>query len=199
MKKRIEIELDENLLDDVTRCFPTTPEATAKLAELAITEWVGWLNGSARPTTLSQQNTERVLRIYSDIMGGTTPDARTLHSNFKLPLGQARYIVQSIAYQQAGPLYQRALEEISAAITSEMAKRDGLPSAEREAQRDINIRILATSESALTDVILELCYADDSVYRPKRDDQLGKYVYFVLRVRDVPAIQQAIEQRLKSL
>ena len=80
-----------------------------------------------------------------------------------------------------------------------MEERNKLKENEREKQTGIEIRVLELSEKILQSVILELAYKDSTVPRPRRADILGKYVYYRLRVSDVPKINRILEERLKSL
>ena len=61
--KTLQIQVDDGLLQDIARLFPQTEEAANKLAALAIQEWVGWLKGTSRPMTISEQNIHRIIGI----------------------------------------------------------------------------------------------------------------------------------------
>jgi hypothetical protein len=192
----IQVSVDDSLMNDIARLFPGAEDAASSLAALALREWVGWLVGTSRPMTISEQSIERIVDIYGTILTDEVPDASALYNQFSIPLGQARYIVQAISYKQAGALYRRALKDIEQAVDDRMAEREKLSKSERDAQTDIKIRILESSEKTLKELVLRLCYGDGAVPAPKRASTLGRYVYYSLRVKDVPAIQKVIGEKL---
>ena len=116
----LQVEVEDGLVHDAKRLFPHVTDVEAKVAAIAFQEWVGWLRGSERPMTISEQNIQRIISIYSEILKGEKPDTGTLYNKFNFPLGQSRYIIQAISYREAGLLYRMALEDIRAAIEAKM-------------------------------------------------------------------------------
>lgn len=194
----LEIEVEEGLAEQAEKLFPDATNPAGKLARLALREWVAWLRGELRPMTISEQNIERIIGIYGEVLVGDVPDASTLYNEFNIPLGQARYLVQAISYRRAGLLYSLALQGVGDGIDGAMVERAQLPESDRDAQTAITIRIPRVWEKTLEDVVLELCYEDDSVPRPEPCDRVGKYSFYTLRVRDVDSIRQSIDNRLES-
>ena len=186
----LSIEADENLIEDIQQLFPNIKNAADKLAALAFREWVRWLNSSARPMTISDQNIQRIIDLYSEIVENEIPDVRTLYNEFNFPLGQARYLIQAISYRRGGQLYHMALKEIYNAIKEETKV---LP--DDKPEKTITIKILRTSEQALLDAVLDLIYEDKDVPRPERTTAVGKYVWYKLRTKDAKKIKKNLEKR----
>jgi hypothetical protein len=65
---RIEIDIPDELATRLKAVFPHS-DVVEKLAEIAIEEWVSWIEGSHRPMTISELETHRISAIYN-IVGG---------------------------------------------------------------------------------------------------------------------------------
>lgn len=182
----IQIEVEDDLLRDLKNLFPQNESATNKLASLAFQEWVTWLKGLSRPTTISEQNIQRFIDIYSKITPGEVPDVETLYNKFNIPLGQARYITQAISYKKAGLIYSLTLKEILDSFDN--GKVDQI-------SNSITIKIHKTSEKALREIIYGLAYQDESIPTPLPLKELGKFVYYNIRNIDVDKIKQKLKEK----
>jgi hypothetical protein len=182
----LEFELEDDLLNDLRKVFPNSNAPEKRLAYLAFKEWVEWLKGAERPTKISEQNIQRIMSIYSEILSGEVPDAETLYNEFNIPLGQARYITQAISYKSTGALHGLALQDILRAVNENIDKDE-----------DISvIRIKRSSEKLLREIINKLSLNDDTIPPLSVSKDLGKYLDLKLRNYDLPAIKKVIEGKL---
>ena len=72
-------------------------EAVNTIRDLAFREWMDWMSGLYRPTSVSQNNVDRIEKIYGLILGDF-PTVGHLVDAFNLPVGRARYIVSILNY-----------------------------------------------------------------------------------------------------
>lgn len=95
------------------------------LAVAALREWAGWLSGASRTLSMSELETSRIFTLYNDILTSELPSVNEIGRRFGLPLGRARYIVQSLNYQHGGFLRQRQLDAIVEALDNARMTPDG--------------------------------------------------------------------------
>lgn len=92
-----QVEISEKLAERLQKIIQG--DNLKQLAEAALTEWAGWLDGSARPSSMSELETQRIVAIYETILADDLPSTDHIGQVFRLPMGRARYIAQSIAYR----------------------------------------------------------------------------------------------------
>lgn len=97
-------------------------ERLPKLVAAAFEEWVRWMEGSFRPTSISELETSRVYELYDRLFLEEMPSADHLGGLLELPMGRARYLMQTLAYRHGRMLKERRAEHIRAAL--EAAKED---------------------------------------------------------------------------
>lgn len=95
------------------------------LAVSALREWAGWLSGASRTLSMSELETSRIFTLYNDILIDELPSVNELGRRFGLPMGRARYIVQSLNYRHGGFLRQRQLDAILEALDHARLMPDG--------------------------------------------------------------------------
>ena len=144
------------------------------------------LKGSERPTKISEQNIQRFISIYGEILQDEVPDMEVLYNEFNIPLGQARYITQAISYKQTGTFHVIALKHILKSVNEKIGNSEPISI----------IRIKKTSERVLREIINELSYSDDSIPTPSVAKDLGKYVDYKLRTHDLQAIKDSVTRKL---
>jgi hypothetical protein len=186
--KTLRFEVEDNLLTEIRKIFPNSTTPAEHLAYLALKEWVEWLKGAERPTKISEQNIQRFMSIYSEILPGEVPDAETLYNEFNIPLGQSRYIIQSISYKRTGVLNQLALQDILDSINKEIGSSDPISV----------IRIKRISEKILREIINELSLNDENIPAPSVSKDLGKYLEFKLRTHDLSAIKNVVQSKISG-
>jgi hypothetical protein len=91
-------------------------DAVPQVAVAALREWAGWLSGASRTLSMSELETSRIFTLYNDILIDEMPSVNELGRRFDLPMGRARYIVQSLNYRHGGFLRQRQLDTILEAL-----------------------------------------------------------------------------------
>ncbi len=85
----------EKLLGDIE---DSDLEEKAKVfCELACREWAEWAAGTYRPTSMSELNADRILKIYTRIIVGV-PTVEDLVKVFSIPVGRARYLVSTLKF-----------------------------------------------------------------------------------------------------
>jgi hypothetical protein len=185
----LQIEVNDNLIQDLKKFFPRNEKAAAEFASLAVQEWIAWLSGISRPTKISEQNIQRFIDIYSQIITGEMPDAGDLYNKFNIPLGQARYIIQAISYKRAGSLYALALKDVLASFDKGSVDPK---------LNTVTIRILKTSENILKEIIFDMAYENEKIPTPQPQKELGKFVYYALRINDIESIKNKLKEKLQN-
>jgi hypothetical protein len=112
--RKLEVNVSEELLRRISEAIPE--EAVPDLIEAALTEWVGWLDGSFRPMSISELEMRRVFELYDRILVDEAPSAERLGEVLEMPMGRARYMMQNLAYRHGGMLRQRRARAILKAL-----------------------------------------------------------------------------------
>lgn len=118
----------------LTRLFHTTKDEellvkVEKLREYAFEEWLNWISGTYRPTTLTEQTIDRVLIIYSKLID-EVPKMEDIIRGFNLPVGRARYIASSLKYTNNLEFVDKLLKELDAKLDA--AEKNAAKSGEAE-------------------------------------------------------------------
>ncbi|MFX0135376.1 MAG: hypothetical protein ACFFDN_17160 [Candidatus Hodarchaeota archaeon] len=79
-------------------------ESIETFKKLALEEWINWINGIYRPSSLSQNSSDRIFNIYTEIKKDL-PKIDELVNLFNIPVGRARYIISSLKWS-AQPEYK---------------------------------------------------------------------------------------------
>ena len=111
---RIEVEIPEDVWERA-REFVSEGRIPG-LIELALEEWVSWSDGSSRPMSISELETQRIFGIYKRLLVDEIPSADHLGELLALPMGRARYIAQSLAYRYGGLIRERQTRAILGAL-----------------------------------------------------------------------------------
>jgi hypothetical protein len=106
------LNVPQDLLDRLEGTIPEKEKNTSALALAALEEWVDWLTGDSRPMSVSELETERIYRLYDRVLKRELPSVGGLGRLLNLPMGRARYIVQSLAYRRGRFLLERQVREI---------------------------------------------------------------------------------------
>lgn len=108
-------------------------EELAKIvANLAFDEWMGWISGQNRYSSLTEQSVERITDIFSEIMPGREPDINFLYNVLNIPYGKARYIVQVIAERQLSELNKIAIELLISLLSAKSSEVSAMSPSERK-------------------------------------------------------------------
>jgi hypothetical protein len=107
----IRLDIPQELMDQLTQFTPG--DTIPQLALAALQEWTAWLSGEFRPMSMSELETERIFVIYNSVLVDELPSVDNLGQRFGLPMGRARYILQSLAYRKGRFLYKRQIEAIT--------------------------------------------------------------------------------------
>jgi hypothetical protein len=120
-------------------------DALPILAGIAIREWLEWLVADDRPASLTEVSKRRVKALVDGGLLPKIPTAPVIAQRTKLTLGQARYIVSSLALEDR---------------TAGGAIRDGLAGRLRIAIEAVGI---ADPDNLSADRIREISVSDDDV------------------------------------
>jgi hypothetical protein len=97
------------------------------LVAAAFEEWVRWMEGSFRPTSISELETSRAFELYDRLLTEELPSADHLGGLLLLPMGRARYLMQSLAYRHGRLLRERRVEHIRGALEAAEEDEQGRP------------------------------------------------------------------------
>lgn len=111
---RIEIEVPDDVWERARRIVPE--DRMRDLINIAFEEWVAWSDGSFRPMSISELETQRIFDIYDRLLIDNVPSADHLGELFGLPMGRARYIAQSLAYRHGNLIRERQAQAILDAL-----------------------------------------------------------------------------------
>jgi hypothetical protein len=100
-------------------------DAMPQMAVAALREWAGWLSGASRTLSMSELETSRIFTLYNNILIDEMPSVNELGRRFGLPMGRARYIVQSLNYRHGGFLRQRQLDALIEALDNARSTPNG--------------------------------------------------------------------------
>lgn len=111
---KIEIEVSEDVWERARKFMPE--DRIPDLIGLALEEWVAWSDGSSRPMSISELETQRIFGIYHRLLVDKVPSANHLGELLGLPMGRARYIAQSLAYRHGSLIRERQARAILGAL-----------------------------------------------------------------------------------
>lgn len=97
------------------------------LVTAAFEEWVRWMEGSFRPTSISELETSRAHELYSRLLLEEMPSADHLGGLLLLPMGRARYLMQALAYRHGRLLRERRAKHIRNALEAAEEDDQGQP------------------------------------------------------------------------
>ena len=198
---KISFVVPDAIVEQISELFPGVENAPSKIADIAFREFVDWLTGSRRPGTLSEQTTDRVLALFSEILFDDVPDASFLVSTLGLSLGQARHIIQTLNLKEPGVLRKRALSQLKQ-VAEEWRER--IANYEELIARNVRtvqapIRVPASLESLYRDIYYEMCRENDSIPSPNRARNLGSEVEYRMDVIDWPTLLSKLDQRIADV
>jgi hypothetical protein len=110
----VTFDVPDGVWAELQRIAP--PDAIPQLAQAALREWAAWLSGAFRPMSMSELETERIFALYNSVLTDELPSVNDLGQRFGLPMGRARYIVQSLAYRHGRFVQERQIRAILAAL-----------------------------------------------------------------------------------
>lgn len=101
------------------------PNALHDLATVASTEWLEWLVADDRPASLTEVSKRRVRALVETQLLPQMPTAPVIARRVRLTLGQARYIVASLAFEN--PQASDATRDELARRLREVLGHEGIP------------------------------------------------------------------------
>lgn len=128
--RHVTVEIPEEVWEAAAAFVPegTTPEdRLPKLVSAAFEEWVRWMEGSFRPTSISELETSRAFELYERLFTEEMPSADHLGGTLLLPMGRARYLMQALAYRHGRMLRERRAEHIRGALEASEVDDQGRP------------------------------------------------------------------------
>ena len=128
--KRVTVEIPERVWEAAAVFVPEGAKPEDRLPILvtaAFEEWVRWMEGSFRPTSISELETSRAYELYERLFWGEMPSADHLGSLLVLPMGRARYLMQNLAYRHGRLLRERRTEHFRRALEAAEEDEQGRP------------------------------------------------------------------------
>ena len=128
--KTVAVDVPREVWDAAAAFVPegTVPEERlAALVSAAFEEWVRWMEGSFRPTSISELETNRAYELYDRLFLEEVPSADHLGGLLLLPMGRARYLMQTLAYRHGWMLNERRAEHIRKALEAAEEDDEGRP------------------------------------------------------------------------
>lgn len=128
--RSVTVEIPEKVWEVAAKFVPSgaTPhERLPMLIAAAFEEWVRWMEGSFRPTSIAELETSRAYELYNHLFLEEMPSADHLGGLLLLPMGRARYLMQALAYRHARMLRERRAEHIRGALEAAEEDDQGRP------------------------------------------------------------------------
>src|SRR5215217_3592327 len=128
--KRVTVEIPERVWEAAATFVPEGAEPEDRLPILltvAFEEWVRWMEGSFRPTSISELETSRAYELYERLFLEEMPSADHLGGLLLLPMGRARYLMQALAYRHGRMLKERRAAHIRSALEAAEVDEQGRP------------------------------------------------------------------------
>lgn len=180
----LRIEISEEMAASIAAAFPENADAPEALAQIALAELVGWMTGDRRPAKLTDQNIARVAAIYEHLLLDDVPDVQTLVRRFNLPVGQARYIVQSLNYQSPQSMRSRSVRLLVSALEAQI-DTDAEPGGRGQA---MVLRIPAAAAATFEMLNRDLCQVHDDLELSSKHRDLGSVVEYRIDAYDAPLL-----------
>lgn len=117
--QQITVNISNDIWNVAKKFVPEGAEPQERLPGLVVAafeEWVRWMEGSSRPTSVSELETERVYELYRHLFIERVPSADHLGDVLALPLGRTRYLMQTLDYRHGRMLRERQRERIQTAL-----------------------------------------------------------------------------------
>lgn len=128
--RRVTVEIPEKAWESAAKFVSegaTPDERLPPLIAAAFEEWVRWMEGSSRPTSISELETSRAYELYERLFLDEMPSADHLGGLLVLPMGRARYLMQTWAYRHGRLLRERRAEYIRRALEAAEEDEQGRP------------------------------------------------------------------------
>lgn len=121
--REVTIRIPEKLFNRLTEYCPE--DLLSGFTNAALEEWVGWLDGSSRPMSISEIESQRIFSMYSNVLAEEIPSSDHVGQFFGLPLGRARYIMQVLNYRHGAFIRERQIRHIVNALRDGESSEDG--------------------------------------------------------------------------
>lgn len=197
MPQKITLTLDDKTADAIASAFDRTADreaACTEFAELALRHFHGWIAGTRRHRSLTEQHTAWVEDIYDTLLPATeAPTVSRLYNSFNMSHGQASYIARTLSDKTLKKWRQQAIVDLKGDIDL------AWPTAEKHIKKGEGDRavILRTSKLAA----LELQRFSDEVWRKDKSfvAPMSKGSHGDQRTLEMPAASlQALREKVKS-
>lgn len=154
----VEVTLNSDHQRIIKRVFgdQNIKDTAAELAQLAIEEWLDWIDGSRRYSSDTDQSIDRIISIYGEIMPDVEPEISFLYNRFNIPYGRSKYIVQAIINRQLHSLNLRANERLLKTLEAEWNDYQEMDPEDRKVLQEIRFVIDLREEKLLTTIIEQM-------------------------------------------
>jgi hypothetical protein len=128
--RRVTVEIPERVWEAAAAFVPEGAKPEDRLPALVAAgfeEWVHWMVGSFRPTSISELETRRAYELYDRLFLEEMPSAEHLGGLLMLTMGRARYLMQALAYRHGRMLRERRTEHIRGALEAAEEDNQGRP------------------------------------------------------------------------
>jgi hypothetical protein len=128
--RRVTVDIPGEVWEAAAAFVPegaTPEERLPGLVAATFEEWVRWMEGSFRPTSISELETNRAYELYNRVFSEEMPSADHLGGLLLLPMGRARYLMQALAYRYGRMLRERRVAHIRNALEAAEEDEQGRP------------------------------------------------------------------------
>jgi len=154
----VTVTLNSKQQDTIQRVFgeKNTDQIATHLSQLAIEEWLDWIEGRRRYGSDTDQSIDRVIDIYTEVMPDIEPDISFLYNRFSIPYGRSKYIVQAIVNRQLHSLNSRAKERLLQTLEVEWKDFQSMDQDEKKVLQEIRFVVDLREEKLLTTIIEQM-------------------------------------------
>jgi hypothetical protein len=123
---KITVDLNDEQIAFLLRALDWPEEKRDELAQawllLADEAWVSWLSGGKRYTSLSEQYTDWIEKIYNRFLPDDPPSVDRLSNSFNVPYGQAQYMARVLKERNTAEWRDKALTELKERLSEKEKK-----------------------------------------------------------------------------
>jgi hypothetical protein len=193
-KVQAAVEVSASDAAELRRVFPgaSAEDVVRELTSLAVQEWIAWITGAKRPSSLSDLELERIIGLFSRIAPGQEIEASALYNLFNLPYGRAQYLARAIAERQIRELNQRGVLELFSALEARLKEFEKLPKNEQSTFKEYRFDVSQRAGRILSGLATSMGAASrPTSYERIPNPMAGRYS-FKLSPKDLRTVLEAI-------
>jgi hypothetical protein len=195
MPVKITISIENDTADAIAAAFDRKDrdEACRLFAALATDHFHGWISGSQRYRTLSEQYTAWIEDLYDRLLDPTeAPSVHRLYNSFNMAYGQATYIARVLSEKSLKQWRTQALVELASDIELIWPTANGHLT-KNEKTRQVTLRTSRLSAIELARICDEVWRTDKGFAAPTAKGGSGEQRVFEMSAESVKIVRAKLK------